>query len=246
MEKMQFMFSLGKSIKAGLIALSMIAALSACDSNLDSVEQNVAERKSTLSKDNQLSNARISKLCGFQGLVYNQAITAVISNTIITFSKTDEVYVVTATSDAYGTYQATLKPGKYYVTATATGYNSYSSSPGVFVCTGNNGYQTGNFFLENEVAGGYQGIAFDASDFNITIANTYITFADSGNAGLIFTTFSGAYGEYKMNLPQGSYYVTAQASGYKPFESTPGLFVVTGQGYQTGNFFLDALVAPSR
>jgi hypothetical protein len=184
----------------------------------------------------------VSGRFGYQGIVYTQDMTQTIPNAVITFSKSDENYVVTATSDASGGYIATLKTGKYYVTATATGFNSYSSVPGFFVVTGVDGYQTGNFFLEAETLSGFQGIVFNTNDFNITIPGTYITFADSGNPSVIYSAFSGSTGVYKINLPQASYFVKAQASGYEVYDTTPGMFVCIGGSYQTGNFFLTPLV----
>lgn len=188
----------------------------------------------------------VSGRFGYQGTVYTQDMTQTIPNAVITFSKSDENYVVTTTSDASGGYIATLKTGKYYVTATATGFNSYSSVPGFFVVTGVNGYQTGNFFLEAEMLSGFQGIVFNTNDFNITIPGTYITFANSGNPSVVYSAISGPGGEYKINLPQASYFVKAQASGYEVYDTTPGMFVCIGGSYQTGNFFLTPLVLESK
>ena len=186
----------------------------------------------------KMVSSAIDESIGFQGIVFNDAITQTIPNAIITFSRSDINDVSVVVSDANGSYKIALSPAKYYVTVTASGYNSYSSAPGFFVVTGVDGYQTGNFFLDAEVPAGFQGVVFDATDFNITIPDTYITFANSTNPALVYSVYSNPFGGYKINLPQGGYFVKAEVAGYDVYDTTPGLFVADGSTYQTGNFFL--------
>jgi hypothetical protein len=229
-----------KPVKLLAFLFLICFVVQSCDNQMaDEIAQSASE-KSTMVQTTGLRTLAGDTI-GYQGIVYNAAITQTVPNAVITFSRTDINQVITVISDAYGTYKVTLAAASYYVTATAVGYNSYSSAPGYFVVTGVNGYQTGNFFLDAEVASGFQGFVFNANDFNITIPNTYITFTSSANPSLIYSVYSEVAGNYKINLPAGGYYVTAQASGYNVYDTTPGLFVVTGTSYQTGNFFLTPL-----
>lgn len=219
-----------------LVALLAIVSFS-CDTQMENDGTPVTSRQVTPGT----IGFRPLLTYGYQGFVYNQAGTLTIPNTVITFSKTDENYVRVAVSDAYGSYKISLKAGSYYVTATATGYSSYSSLPGYFVVTGTDGYQTGNSFLGAETASGFQGFVYDdASSFTVKIPNAYITLTSVSNPGVVYAVYSDAYGGYKINLPAGSYYEKVQASGYQTYDSTPGVAVCTGSGYQTGNYFLTA------
>lgn len=218
---------------AFLFAASLV--VQSCDTDLEKeIDQSAAKTQLTQTSANNVTVDNV----GFQGVVYNDAITQTIPNAIITFSRSDINDVTTVVSDAYGIYKVALNPGTYYVTATATGYNSYSSAPGYFVVTGVDGYQTGNFFLQTEAPSGFQGFVFNSNDFNITIPNTFITFSLSSNPSIVYSVYSGAAGEYKINLPAGGYYVRAEAADYDVYDTTPGLFVANGSSYQTGNIFL--------
>jgi len=53
-------------------------------------------------------------------------------------------------------------------------------------------------------------------------------------------TVSDAGGRYQLSLAIGRYVVTATHPAYEDYSSAPGFFVVTGNGFQTGNVFLRA------
>jgi hypothetical protein len=224
-----------KFAKTLMICLLVALIIPSCDTQLDED----IDRGATLAPAGKTSSIiRPEQGVGFQGIVYGQA-QSTVSNAIVTFSKTDEDYVKVIASLPGGGYKIALKPGSYYVTVTANGYNSYSSAPGYFVVTGVNGFQTGNFFLEAEITTGFWGTVYDdTSNFNTTIPNTKITFANANNPSIVYCTFSDSYGVYKINLPTVGYFVKAVVSGYQAYDTTPGVFVCTGPNYQTGNFFL--------
>jgi hypothetical protein len=225
--------------RARLLAFLFLicAVIQSCDTQLENEIATTASERSVVAQTND-GRIPTSDSVGFQGVVYNAAITQTIPNAIITFSRSDINQVITVISDAFGTYKVTLAPANYYVTTTAVGYNSYSSAPGWFVVTGVDGYETGNFFLDAESAFGYQGFVFNANNFSVTIPNTHIIFTSSTNPSVIYSVYSGPAGNYKINLPLGGYYVRAEAVGYSVYDTTPGLAIVIGASYQTGNFFL--------
>lgn len=88
---------------------------------------------------------------GFQGTVYQRApdnaIGPTVADVALKFIKEDGSVIETVTSDPAGHYRIELEAGRYRVTASHVSYEDYSSAPGFFVVTGNDGYQTGNFFL---------------------------------------------------------------------------------------------------
>jgi hypothetical protein len=92
---------------------------------------------------------------GFQGVCYERKWDGTIGGTLssvkITFTKDDGLIAKTVYSNASGAYIVSLPVGKYIVTASKDGYYDYSSSPGFFVVTGTDGYQTGNFFLKRKL-----------------------------------------------------------------------------------------------
>ncbi len=87
---------------------------------------------------------------------------------------------------------------------------------------------------------GFQGRAYEReADGSIgpTIAGVEITFVKEDGSAIKSTVTDGA-GSYRVTLGTGRYVVTATHPDYEDYSSVPGFFVVTGDGYQTGNFFL--------
>ncbi len=52
------------------------------------------------------------------------------------------------------------------------------------------------------------------------------------------STITNGSGYYKVPLPPQRYVVTAKHPDFITYTSYPGFFVVPGDGYHTGNFFL--------
>jgi len=93
---------------------------------------------------------------------------------------------------------------------------------------------------------GFQGVAYErlsSGAIGPTIPAVSITFVSEDNL-IKRTVTTNAYGSYRVNLVQGRYRVTAQHPNYNNYSSFPGFFVVTGTGYQTGNFFLKKVTNP--
>jgi len=90
---------------------------------------------------------------------------------------------------------------------------------------------------------GFDGRVFErlsSGDIGSTISNVEITFvAEDGSFSK--SAVSGANGSYRIELPTGRYRVSTSRSGYRNFADTngPGFFVNTGDGFQTGNIFLE-------
>src|SRR5688572_13405411 len=131
MKKTKFNYPLSTFVKMLVLSFFVAFTMLSCDSQLDEELNQEASEQSLNSSD--ASDATMNSRSGYQGTVFNQAMTQTVANAVITFSKSDENYVNVTSSDASGSYQITLKAGTYYVTVTATGYNSYSSAPGYFV-----------------------------------------------------------------------------------------------------------------
>jgi|GEM_PF-1429530 len=81
---------------------------------------------------------------------------------------------------------------------------------------------------------GYIGFAYGGLD---PIPWVEITFV-SEDGTFTRRTITNGSGYYVIPLPPQRYVVTAVHPDYHPYSSAPGFFVVTGNGYQTGNFFL--------
>ena len=60
----------------------------------------------------------------------------------------------------------------------------------------------------------------------------------SEDGSIVKSETSDNNGYYHITLDEGRYRVTAAHPDYEDYSSFPGLFVVTGEGYQTGNIFL--------
>ncbi len=94
--------------------------------------------------------------------------------------------------------------------------------------------------LHSAHAGGYQGRAFvrEANGaIGPTLRDISITFTREGGSSSQ-TAKTGTNGHYKLALANGRYRVQASHPIYQAYDSQPGFFVVTGQGWQTGNIFL--------
>jgi broad specificity phosphatase PhoE len=83
---------------------------------------------------------------------------------------------------------------------------------------------------------GYQGLVTEETSGN-RIPNVDIRFV-SEDGSTVKSKTSDSNGYYKITLDQGRYWVTAAHPDYEDYSSIPGFFVVTGDGYQTGNIFL--------
>jgi len=185
----------------------------------------------------------ILRLCGFQGFSWERlpdnSIRPIITNVKITFTQSGGSVVKTVFTDAGGHYKVTLPAGNYEVVATLEDYEIYNSAPGFFVVTGTDGYETGNFFLK-KLTYGFQGFSYVRNgDGSIgpNLPNVTLTFTK--NDGLYSATVvTGVNGYYKINLPAGGYFSTAQKSGYATYSSAPGIAIVDGATYSTYNFFL--------
>ena len=185
----------------------------------------------------------ILRLVGFQGFSWerlpNGDIGPIITNVKITFTLSDGSFVKTIYTDASGHYKVTLPVGSYNVVATLAGYELYNSAPGFFVVTGTDGYETGNFFLK-KLTYGFQGFTYVRNaDGTIGPKLPNVTLTFTKNDGLYtMTIVSDASGYYKIALPEGGYYSTAQKAGYTTYTSAPGISIVDGLTYSTYNFFL--------
>ena len=88
---------------------------------------------------------------GYQGIVAERlndgTIGSAIAGVNIRFISEDGTSVFETVSSATGRYEVALGRGRYRVTAMHPGYQDYSSAPGYFVVTGEDGFQTGNIFL---------------------------------------------------------------------------------------------------
>jgi hypothetical protein len=88
--------------------------------------------------------------------------------------------------------------------------------------------------------GGFQGRAYEREpDGGIgpTIPGVEIIFLkEDGSTSRRVTTDDA--GLYRVSLGKGRYWVTATHPDYEDYASAPGFFVVTEEGYQTGNVFL--------
>ena len=83
---------------------------------------------------------------------------------------------------------------------------------------------------------GFGGIAYETGT-GAAIAWVVITFV-SEDGSFTRSTITNGSGYYQVPLPPQRYVVTAVHPEFHPYSSSPGFFVVTGDGYQTGNFFL--------
>lgn len=85
---------------------------------------------------------------------------------------------------------------------------------------------------------GRQGMVANKANYNQKIKGAVIVFV-SENGKIRKTVRSGANGRYKIQLPKGRYKVSARATGYQPYSTGQGFFVVTCKGgLQTGNIFM--------
>src|SRR5436190_1386149 len=200
------------------LVLVFIFSMQSCIETVDpkATSSNSISTSSSLNQASlSIRPSTLSTTTGFQGRVFNGGFQT-IPNAVITFSNASGIYV--AVCDAYGTFKIALDAGSYYASCTASGYQSYFSSPGVGVVTGSNGFQTYNFFLSNTQVMGFNGGVYDASTF-AHVQNATITYVKSNDPTLVFSTFS-ANGFYGIDLPQlGGYYAKVSAPGYTSYDS---------------------------
>ncbi len=87
---------------------------------------------------------------GFQGRAFERLADGTIGSTLdgvkISWVSEDGTFSAVAVTDASGSYQVSLPPDRYVVTAKKQGFEDYSSAPGFWVVVGP-GFQTGNIFL---------------------------------------------------------------------------------------------------
>jgi len=228
-------------VRGGKIIAMLFALLVLAGCQNASISEDPMPVKTATTSD--LIITPILRLVGFQGFSWerlpNGDIGPIITNVKITFTQSGGSFVKTVYTDANGYYKATLPVGSYNVVATLQGYEIYNSAPGFFVVTGTDGYETGNFFLK-KLTYGFQGFTYVRNaDGTIGPKLPNVTLTFSKNDGFYATTVvSDASGYYKVALPEGGYYSTAQKAGYNTYSSAPGIAIVDGVSYSTYNFFL--------
>ncbi|MFL7869049.1 MAG: S8 family serine peptidase [Anaerolineales bacterium] len=136
------------------------------------------------------------------------------------------------TTNASGFYQLTnVAQGTYDVTASATGYDP-STANGVVVTAGNTTTQDFALNAAAPTTGTLEGTVTDAST-TLTISGATVTIV----GGASTTTNSSGFYQF-TNVAQGTYDVTASASGYNP--STANGVTVTAGSTTTQDFALTA------
>lgn len=93
-------------------------------------------------------------------------------------------------------------------------------------------------YFVRKTCGGFQGIVAEGGIQGSKIAGASIKFT-SEDGSLSQTVNSTRTGAYKIELPQGRYKVTATKAGFNNYTTGRGFFVVTCQGIQTGNIFME-------
>jgi phosphohistidine phosphatase SixA len=87
---------------------------------------------------------------------------------------------------------------------------------------------------------GYQGGSYERkTDGGIgpVIPGVQISFV-SEDGSITRNVTTDRAGRYRIDLARGRYIVSASHAGFENYSTAPGFFVVTGNGYQTGNIFL--------
>ncbi len=98
-------------------------------------------------------------------------------------------------------------------------------------------------YFVRQTCGGFQGIVAEGGLQGSKIAGAVIKFT-SEDGSLSQTITSTNAGTYKIELPQGRYKVTATHRSYETYTTGRGFFVVTCNGMQTGNIFMEKKAAP--
>lgn len=130
---------------------------------------------------------------------------------------------------ANGTYSLEVPGGTYTVTASLTGYTTGSAGNVVVV----NGQTTPNINITLNPTGSIQGqVTLTGGTGNVTQ-----TIVSAGS----YSTHPDAFGYYGMDVPVGSYTVTASLSGYGP-ESISNVIAVSGSPTTGVNFSLSPLL----
>lgn len=100
-------------------------------------------------------------------------------------------------------------------------------------------------YFVRETCGGFQGMVAEKGNYSVKIAGATIKFT-SEDGSFSETVISSTTGGYRVELPQGRYKVNATKRGYETYTTGQGFFVVTCQGMQTGNIFMEKAAATSR
>lgn len=139
-----------------------------------------------------------------------------------------------------GTFSFTVTAGTYRVTASKTGFTTYSKSVDV---TSSKQMTVAMSSGASVVAGYVYGHSWVGSQENYApITNATITFypLDTQAADTVSTESDATYGDFRISLPGGRQYVVrATADGYRGAESPDTLTTTGGQTHQ----FLDTLEA---
>ncbi len=93
-------------------------------------------------------------------------------------------------------------------------------------------------YFVRKTCGGYSGMVALKTDYSVKITGATIQFV-SEDGSFSQTVTSSNNGRYSIQLPQGRYKVTATHRSYKTYTTGQGFFVVTCQGMQTGNVFME-------
>ena len=156
-----------------------------------------------------------------------------------------------AQTDGSGRFRADIDPGRYRVRIR---HPEYEAGSGLVVVRFLGG--VANFFLERSddgrepEASTFRGRVFERrADRSIgpTVPGATLTFRREGTDDT-WTVGAGSHGAYAVELPLGRYVVAAEAEGYEPYSSEPGVFVL-GPRPSTANVFLEPAapaVSPSR
>ncbi|MEZ4887138.1 MAG: carboxypeptidase-like regulatory domain-containing protein [Chitinophagales bacterium] len=103
--------------------------------------------------------------------------------------------------------------------------------------------QKSSEYFVRKTCGGFQGMVAEKDNYSNKIAGVAIQFT-SEDGSLSQTVTSTNSGTYKIELPQGRYKVTTTHRNYETYTTGQGFFVVTCQGIQTGNIFMEKKPAP--
>jgi len=130
-------------------------------------------------------------------------------------AENDEGTSFTHITDAEGNYAIKVSPGWWTITATKTGY--VSPKPQKQEILGS------DVKVDLSLSGNANFVKGKVTDGKNPIVGATVQAVP--NIGNPVTTTTGVYGEYTLNLPSGSYVITASKPGYT---SPPGLSVTVG------------------
>lgn len=147
------------------------------------------------------------------------------------------------------TYDGSTRIGKRYIAEYDQGFAKrtlmiYEDHTGklyvqaAYTYTDGRAAQKHSEYFVRQTCGGYNGMVALKTDYSVKIAGANIKFV-SEDGSFSQTVTSNNSGRYRIQLPQGRYKVTATHRGYKTYTTGQGFFVVTCQGMQTGNVFME-------